>query len=1079
MFVGHTHISLVFLEGVHNLSYNFNISGLNLNVTISLLNFQGQGSLPGDTVIRLLPSASISLSDITNVQFLNIHVEAIQQVTRPSYQWRQLEIPENPLNVYQNPQIVYRNIKSVKFFRIETENISTILSDAYVNSIESSFNNSAFIFTSNTTTDSVSKDCESTGSGDCSQLQPRLYIQNCSIANLQVFCTLFFWNITVYHTDIRDFVISNAESLIQDSRFVGGLYGVAAVNPLMLVVQDCDFQKIEEVNIFVDQNKDISSAEVWIENSTFFGGNYGVYVEGIDTSIINCEFNNTLSEAVYITIRYIQANFFKFASTVSIQNCRVSDGDILTYGRTAINIWNCTVEGGAIRSHYASTADIQNCRVTRGEISTFGRTAVNIWNCTVEGGAIRPSSASTADIQNCRVTSGRIIIYTDRTYGSTTVNIWNCTVESGEIWSYYASTVDIQYCTMAGGNISIVTNNNVSIQNCEVVAGQISASSSTTFNIQDCVLHGISNYTTGFLAPNGVAITQVHRLTIQNTTISEYPNFGITVIAVDYGTIDGCFIKNNPMGVASVNSNLNIKNTNITENSFGLVILAAEFMGTIGENLTVFISNCRFSGNSEIGLQLMNLPSGIVITDCRFYENRGSSIAAYQSSFELRGENSFRDNTAKRGGGLVLFNSTVIFGTESKTIFANNKVAEYGGAIYIATLSILSFFSDLLTVAENVDDSGVRSLLTTNHLLKQSCFFIASNESNITFIGNIAALGGNDIYGATLYAEDCNPVNNSNFNIGDKSLDTYRISSDPTRVCFCVDNSPQCERTFFMLNETRYPGETFTISVALAGYNFGRVAGSVYTNVLGRDYSGVIDSKRQHIQTVNLMDCGTLTFTLFSNQTSTQVVLVLTAEEQTTLEQDETDIQTDLRNVYSDRCSDSNFFSCTALLTTPIYINVMLQDCPLGFDLDRDNRVCGCDETLSKRIGTNQTCEIVNQTGYITRQGTVWVGVDTSENNTDIYYWHRYCPTGYCDSSQTSFELGSPDKQCSSHRSGILCGGCQPGFSLQLGGNKCIKCKNSYLALLIVFAVLGILLVAVIKLLDLTITSGTISGLRF
>ena len=50
-----------------------------------------------------------------------------------------------------------------------------------------------------------------------------------------------------------------------------------------------------------------------------------------------------------------------------------------------------------------------------------------------------------------------------------------------------------------------------------------------------------------------------------------------------------------------------------------------------------------------------------------------------------------------------------------------------------------------------------------------------------------------------------------------------------------------------MLNETRYPGETFTISVALTGYNFGRVAGSVYTNVLGRDYENVIDPDSQHI----------------------------------------------------------------------------------------------------------------------------------------------------------------------------------------------------------------------------------------
>ena len=48
-----------------------------------------------------------------------------------------------------------------------------------------------------------------------------------------------------------------------------------------------------------------------------------------------------------------------------------------------------------------------------------------------------------------------------------------------------------------------------------------------------------------------------------------------------------------------------------------------------------------------------------------------------------------------------------------------------------------------------------------------------------------------------------------------------------------------------------------------------------------------------------------------------------------------------------------------------------------------------------------------------------------------------------------------------------------------MGGNKCIECNNKYITLLIVFVVLGILLVALIKLLDLTVTNGTINGLIF
>ena len=811
LFAGHTNISLVFLEGVHNLSYTLSISGLDLNTNISLLAFQGQGALPGDTVINLRPPASISLSNIMHLRMLDMHVEAFQQVTIDQMfeVFQKVTIDQMLCRESQISQINYRQVHFVDHYRIKTKNI------------------------------------------------------------------------------------------------------------------------------------------------------------------ITC---------------------FDSSTAVNIQDCRVVDGLILTSYSITVNIWNCTVDGGAINSRSVSSLDIQNCQVIDGLILTIFSHTVNIWNCTVDGGVIRS---------------------------------WD----------------------------------------------------DSSLNIQNCVLHGPANLTTGFFDSyrssylTGVVVVRIQRVMIQNTNVSEYTEYGIGIASVDNGTINGCSTKNNIVGVASVNSNLNIKNTNIIKNRFGLALTAVDVDYPIRYE-TVSINNCVLSGNSEIGLQLINIHSSV--TDCSFYGNHETPIGAYQSTFELRGENVFRDNTAKRGGGLVLFNSTVVFGTGSNTTFADSKAEEFGGAIYIATLSILSFFGDLLIGAENVDEIYSRHVVTS---LRQDCFFLSHNGSITTFIGNNATLGGNDIYGATVYTEDCTLVN---FNFDNETLDTYKVSSDPTRVCFCVDNTPQCKnRTYFMLNETRYPGETFNISVALAGYNFGRVAGSVYTNVLGRDYSGVIDSKPQQIQTVNLNGCGTLTFTLFSNQTSTHVVLALTAQEQITLNQNEIDVQTDLRNMYSERCSEKGSFLCTALLTTPIHINVTLQDCPLGFDLNNDSKVCGCDETLREKIGTNQTCEIRQRTGYITREGTVWVGVDTSENNTDIYYWHRYCPSDYCNSSPIPIALTSPDEQCNSNRSEILCGGCQDGLSLQLGGNKCIQCNNNYTALLIVFAVLGILLVAVIKLLDLTVTSGTINGLIF
>ena len=297
-------------------------------------------------------------------------------------------------------------------------------------------------------------------------------------------------------------------------------------------------------------------------------------------------------------------------------------------------------------------------------------------------------------------------------------------------------------------------------------------------------------------------------------------------------------------------------------------------------------------------------------------------------------------------------------------------------------------------------------------------------------------------------------------------------------MCFCVHNVPQCRnRTYLTLNETRFPGETFNASVVLVGYNFGQVSGPIFTDTLNR-YSGTIDGI-QRIQGVHYKQCSNLTYTVTSEKTNHSVTLALTAQERFIRGERADEVKRSLRNLYSP-CRNK---LCAPDLTTPVYIHVKLEDCPLGLELNKTSGVCDCDKNLGIIRDNDQTvvkCAIRNHTGYVTRRGTVWIGVDTSKNKIDIYYWHRFCPRDYCSDSQTSIDLRFPDKQCSSNRSGLLCGKCQTGYSLQLGGNKCIKCNNNHsLALLLVFAILGILLVAVVKLLDLTVTSATINGLIF
>jgi len=78
-----------------------------------------------------------------------------------------------------------------------------------------------------------------------------------------------------------------------------------------------------------------------------------------------------------------------------------------------------------------------------------------------------------------------------------------------------------------------------------------------------------------------------------------------------------------------------------------------------------------------------------------------------------------------------------------------------------------------------------------------------------------------------------------------------------------------------------------------------------------------------------------------------------------------------------------------------------------------------------------------------------------------------------------SITSNTSDSQCERNRTGLLCGECEEGYSLTLGNGKCVECSNTYLLLLLPLAVAGLLLVAALFALNLTVTEGSINGLIF
>ncbi|XP_064389150.1 uncharacterized protein LOC135337181 [Halichondria panicea] len=169
---------------------------------------------------------------------------------------------------------------------------------------------------------------------------------------------------------------------------------------------------------------------------------------------------------------------------------------------------------------------------------------------------------------------------------------------------------------------------------------------------------------------------------------------------------------------------------------------------------------------------------------------------------------------------------------------------------------------------------------------------------------------------------------------------------------------------------------------------------------------------------------------------------------------------------------------CNNLGISKQILNISFQkcDCPIGLQpiMSSIECKCDCDPVLLQQI-TN--CSEENGTIKLESNNNIWIGVTNTTNGSG--YIVSNCTFDYCVLKPVNISLSNPDEQCAYNRSGVLCGECEPGLSLVLGTSRCELCSNSYLLLLLPFALAGIVLVVFILLFNITIATGTIHGLIF
>ena len=569
----------------------------------------------------------------------------------------------------------------------------------------------------------------------------------------------------------------------------------------------------------------------------------------------------------------------------------------------------------------------------------------------------------------------------------------------------------------------------------------------------------------------GANIVRCYSVTFWSVTIGDWNLYGVHVYDSNI--------------VSIINISLILNTATLTKIKSGLLFRICKSV-TIDRSIIANFPSSELVSDiytQKAVIVLYNSKDNILIKNSNFIANNITAVKVVNSEVRFSGSVNFTNNTAYRGAATVfVYSGKMILSKDCHIIYKNNYAYTTGGAIY--STSTVGVHSD-----SSYDEFTVLS----------DCFMEVEggySQARLTFQNNSAALGGDIVYGGSLGRACTNddlvsPCDTCQFkfqsvsSIENSTLSP--VSSDPSRVCLCADDEPDCLTIFETMQNNEhgiYPGQTLMISAVVVGQNFGTFAGSVYAQFVklpSTDNTPQL-AQRQDTQGVEHTKCNLLQYTIYSQPGDITLILTAVKLKETYIVASE--ILAEVNRDYTSYLNNEpNKPFPQNMIEFPVYINISLQPCPPGFALTHEHPVkCDCVRQLSQLPGV--TCHIEDVTFY--RSGLVWVGQLGNSNNTDNQTLGqanvasaKYCPFNYCRNDGVRIGLSRYDHQCNFNHSGTVCGGCRHGLSLALGSAQCLQCFNTYLLLFIPFAVAGPVLVAFIKVLDITISHGLINGLIF
>ena len=460
---------------------------------------------------------------------------------------------------------------------------------------------------------------------------------------------------------------------------------------------------------------------------------------------------------------------------------------------------------------------------------------------------------------------------------------------------------------------------------------------------------------------------------------------------------------------------------------------------------TLFVENPNTKCNSGVKSILMTLRNVTVtntstpvylqgvtakFVDCTFESNSLTAIYGDKSNLIFKGSNTFENNLGLFGAGMILVESCMYLMPYTHILFHNNHVYDTGAAIY-----------------------------SRNY---HGCFFyVVSHKQrdtiSIDFTNNTAGAAGTSLYGGIDNCDEASQHDFYNiFHINNTESDPSAIASGPSGVCICKGGSklPSCDSSDNVLNIHSYPGQEFSVRLAVVSIPFfGAVPGVISACTTHPNATLEPSQKTQGSSTPS---CKVFNYSVSSIMSN---------------------VELELKSNYG--CNEQVAESIYGGSDCIVSVDVHLMECPLGFPLSPTQGKCQCDSAADQY---DVECNINSHSFFRSANSRTWIGfIDESSDASSKpgMLYHLNCPIGYCSRCDVNITSNTSDDQCEPHRTGLLCGECEEGYSLTLGDGKCAQCSNTHLLLILPLALSGLFLVAILFALNLTVTEGSINGFIF